>query len=483
MSHTTLIYPHQLFKTNPALKKGRQVFLIEEPLILTYNPIHRQKLFFHLKSLDYYEEYLKQKGYQVTRLEIKKYKTTEAIFSEIKTKGVTTIHVIDTTDNYLEKAIRNSRLERIWYESPQFILTKNEAIEEFQRAKKFMATFYKNVRLKKNILVANNAPTGGKWSFDEDNRKKVPKGVTVPNEINITPLTESEIERLNTIPAEAYGENGIWLPYTHKNAEQYLKIFLSERFQLFGDYEDAIIKDKIRLWHSTLSPLLNCGLLTPEQVMAEALAYAEINDIPINSLEGFVRQIIGWREFIRASYECEGSTMRNKNFFHHKKTLPKSFWDGSTQLPPFDCTIKKALSCGYNHHIERLMVMGNGLLLLGIHPNEVYRWFMGMYIDAYDWVMIPNVYGMSQFADGGSFATKPYISGANYLKKMSDYEKGDWENIWTALYWSFIDNYKEVFLQNHRMSMMPRLLAKMDNVKKQDYLDTAEQFKEKIFKK
>ena len=164
---------------------------------------------------------------------------------------------------------------------------------------------------------------------------------------------------------------------------------------------------------------------------------------------------------MRASYEVDGDQMRQKNFFNHTKALPDSFWDGSTTIDPVDHAIKTALEYGYNHHIERLMVMGNVMLLSQTNPHDVYRWFMGMYIDAYDWVMVPNVYGMSQFADGGSFATKPYISGANYIKKMSDYKKGDWEETWTALYWNFINTHLEVFTSNHRMSMMPRLLERM----------------------
>jgi deoxyribodipyrimidine photolyase-related protein len=178
---------------------------------------------------------------------------------------------------------------------------------------------------------------------------------------------------------------------------------------------------------------------------------------------------------MRASYEVDGDQMRQKNFFNHTRALPDSFWDGSTTIDPVDHAIKTALEYGYNHHIERLMVMGNVMLLSQTNPHDVYGWFMGMYIDAYDWVMVPNVYGMSQFADGGSFATKPYISGANYIKKMSDYKKGDWEETWTALYWNFINTHLEVFKSNHRMSMMPRLLEKMNPETRERHLDLAKE--------
>ena len=189
-----------------------------------------------------------------------------------------------------------------------------------------------------------------------------------------------------------------------------------------------------------------------------------------------MRQIIGWREFIRASYECDSLTMRTKNFWEHKRRLPQTFWNGTTEVEPIDTSIKNALAYGYTHHIERLMVLGNFMLLAQIHPDEVYRWFMAMYVDAYDWVMVPNVYGMSQFADGGSFATKPYISGSNYLKKMSNYSTGEWEELWTALYWNFIEVNKNFFVSNHRLSMMPRLLDKMNAQKKANYTMIARKY-------
>ena len=207
--------------------------------------------------------------------------------------------------------------------------------------------------------------------------------------------------------------------------------------------------------------------------MKAVIRYGNEHDISLNCVEGFVRQVIGWREFIRASYECDGVTMRTKNFWKQTRPLPESFWDATTGVLPLDNAVEKALAYGYNHHIERLMVLGNFMLLTKTNPDHVYRWFMGMYVDAYDWVMVPNVYGMSQFADGGIFATKPYISGSSYLKKMSDYPTGDWEELWTALYWNFISEHKDFFLSNHRLSMMPRLLEKMSKEKQDGYRTVA----------
>ena len=242
--------------------------------------------------------------------------------------------------------------------------------------------------------------------------------------------------------------------------------FLRNRFFDFGKYEDAILKDEIFLHHSVLTPMLNVGLLTPKFIINQSIAFANNNDIPINSLEGFVRQIIGWREFIRGIYQVKGSTQRTTNFFQFKRKIPPSFYDGTTGIEPIDDTIKKVLKTAYCHHIERLMILGNFMVLCEFDPDEVYRWFMELFIDAYDWVMVPNVYGMSQFSDGGLMATKPYISGSNYLRKMSNYKNGSWQEVWDALYWNFIDKNRDVFIKNPRMKFMVSMYDKMNDEKK-----------------
>jgi len=481
MSEATLIYPQQLFSIHPAIQSGRPIYLIEESLLLTHNPIHRQKLIFHKLSLDAYEVFLHAAGHQVVRITLSACTTTTSVFTRLKKDGIKTIHVVDTTDAYLEKAIAASGLERVWHESPQFILEKQDAIDRFVASKRQMARFYKQLRTDKNILLEKDgSPTGGQWSFDADNRKKIPKSTPLPTEpvLEQSPEITAAAAWADSLGAESYGDTGCWLPVTHKAAEVFLQDFLHDRFDQFGPFEDALHTEGTRLWHSALSPLLNCGLLTPQYVLTTALSYATTHDIPLNSTEGFVRQILGWREFMRASYESDGATMRQQNFFNHTRSLPKSFWNGTTNLIPVDHAITTALAFGYNHHIDRLMVLGNVMLLSQVHPDEVYSWFMSMYVDAYDWVMVPNVYGMSQFADGGSFATKPYISGSNYLKKMSNFPAGHWEETWTALYWNFIDTHQDFFKSNHRLSMMPRLLEKMEPEKKAAHISVAKHYLE-----
>ena len=219
--------------------------------------------------------------------------------------------------------------------------------------------------------------------------------------------------------------------------------------------------------------MLNIGLLNPSDVVARALE--EHESVSMNSLEGFVRQVIGWREYMRLVYRHYGVQQRTKNYWQHHRPLPRSFYDGTTGIDPVDHSIRRVLKYGYCHHIERLMVLGNFMLLCEFSPDAIYQWFMEMFVDAYDWVMVPNVYGMSQHADGGMITTKPYISGSAYVLKMSDFKKGDWCPIWDALYWNFIAKHRDFFSSNPRMSVMTGQLDRMGD-KLQQHQRTAEAF-------
>jgi deoxyribodipyrimidine photolyase-related protein len=218
--------------------------------------------------------------------------------------------------------------------------------------------------------------------------------------------------------------------------------------------------------------LLNVGLLTPAQVLESVFEFAGKNEIPLNSQEGFVRQILGWREFIRGVYQWKSSVERTTNFWGVERKIPDSFWTGDTGIEPLDQIIQKVLKTSYAHHIERLMVVGNFMLLCEFNPDEVYRWFMEMFIDAYDW----NVYGMSQFADGGLMATKPYISGINYLMKISDLKKGEWQKTWDSLFWRFMHVHRDFFKRNPRLGMLVRSFDSMDLRKRNILLQVAEDY-------
>jgi deoxyribodipyrimidine photolyase-related protein len=256
--------------------------------------------------------------------------------------------------------------------------------------------------------------------------------------------------------------------------------FLANRFEHFGDYEDAIVEGESWLWHSVLTPSMNIGLLTPGEVVKATTDFGKKNDVPLNSLEGFLRQVIGWREFMRATYEDLGVAMRTTNHWQHRRAMPKSFYDGTTGIVPVDDTIRRILDTGYCHHIERLMVLGGFMFLCEIDPDDIYRWFMEMFVDSYDWVMVPNVYAMSQNADGGLITTKPYFSGSSYVRKMSHYEQDSWCEIWDALYWRWILNHVDDLGKNPRWAMMCRMAMKMKASKRKQHLEVAEAFLRKL---
>lgn len=479
-----LIFPHHLFADSPLLQNGFPIYIIEEHLFFRQYKFHKQKIAFHRASMKCYEAMLKKDGHKVHYIDSDDPKSDIRLFL----KGLTateTLHYIDPTDNWLEKRFKafSSKIQLVTYTSPLFLNDKKENSSFFRSDKKFFfqTTFYKQQRKRLGVLLNDDGtPEGGKWSFDTENRKKYPKG-KVPPKVEF-PVACKYWEEATIYVQKRFSDNPGYIhsqkyyPINHAEATAWLEQFLINRFHDFGTYEDAIVQEENILNHSLLSPLMNVGLVSPQSILNSALNYAEKNDIPINSTEGFVRQIIGWREFIRGMYELNGSFARTKNHWDFQRKIPESFYDGTTGIIPVDEVIKKVLETGYCHHIERLMVLGNFMVLCEFHPDEVYRWFMELFIDAYDWVMVPNIYGMSQFADGGSFATKPYISGSNYLKKMSNFPKGEWQEIWDGLFWRFMNVHRGTFSKNPRMSMLLKTMERMSDEKRNSHFEKAEKF-------
>lgn len=463
MKTAKLIFPHQLFEDNPLLKKEGDFYLIEEYLFFKQYNFHQQKIAFHRATMKFYEHFLLAQKQSVHYIESQeKIADIRNLIPYLKDKGYQKIIIIDPVDNWLLRRIKKGcsemEMEIEILDSLMFLNTSKELKTFFNPEKKkfFQTEFYRQQRISRKVLLDNNnQPLGGQWTFDTENRKKYPKGKAV---VNVEyPKSNNWIEEALSYTQKYFGKNvgniesNTYYPVTFEESKAWLQQFLEKRFKEFGDYEDAILQKEILLNHSLLTPMLNVGLLTPEYIISETIQFAEEKDIPINSLEGFVRQIIGWREFIRGVYVSKGREERTRNYWSFKRKIPKSFYDGTTGIFPVDETIKKVSKTGYCHHIERLMVLGNFMLLCEFDPDEVYQWFMEFFIDAYDWVMVPNVYGMSQFADGGLMSTKPYISGSNYLMKMSDYPKGDWQEIWDALFWRFMDKHRAFFLSNPRL--------------------------------
>jgi len=391
--------------------------------------------------------------------------------------------VDDWLTRRLRKACKDYQIELTILDSPLF-LNSNQDLSIFfkpERKKFFQTEFYKKERIRHKLLLdEHGGPLGGQWTYDTENRKKYPKGKQTPS---IQWPTKNAVQQEAMIYVQTHFPQAIGTanelinyPTDHESSTLWLRNFLAQRLSEFGDYEDAILQHENLLHHSLLTPMLNVGLLTPKQVLEETLRYSQTHQVPLNSLEGFIRQIIGWREFIRGVYVSKGREERVNNFWGFTRRLPDSFYTGHTGILPVDRTIQKVLQTSYCHHIERLMILGNFMLLCEFHPDEVYRWFMEHFIDAYDWVMVPNVYGMSQFADGGLMSTKPYISGSNYLMKMSDYPKGDWQECWDALFWRFLHRHRAFFLQHPRLGMLVKTFDKWDAAKRETLLLRAENY-------
>jgi len=502
MKSTLLLFPNQLFETHHDVGiSTHTIVLIEDALFFKDHqyPVnfHCKKLIFHRASMQCYASYLRDLGFTVNYLEWQE-KGLDHFFKQLiqehaKKNEKPNLTLYDSVDFALNKRLKRhcaeNNIQPVWLQSKLFINTNAEN-KDYRASKKrwFMADFYQFQRRRLNILIENNKPIGGKWSFDEANRKKIPKKLRdeIPK-LKFPKENKWVIEAkdyVSTIFPNALGNNqNFEYPIDHESAQTWLKEFLQQRFANFGVYEDALVPQQGWLYHSILTPMLNAGLLSPQTVIDQALEYANTHDIAINSLEGFIRQIIGWREFMRATYVDLGVTMRTNNHWQHRRNIPSSFYDGTTGIKPIDDVIKRTLETGYCHHIERLMVLGGFMFLCEFEPKQIYQWFMELFIDSYDWVMVPNVFAMSQNADGGLITSKPYFSGSSYLKKMgyddihteSENDK-NWCAIWDGLYWRWIDNHAEELSKNPRWAMMCSMARKMDTEKLLSHRSIADDF-------
>ncbi|OYU96259.1 MAG: cryptochrome/photolyase family protein [Bacteroidetes bacterium B1(2017)] len=377
------------------------------------------------------------------------------------------------------------------YDSEHFYTNREELGNLFAGKKTFvMETFYRYMRIKHSVLVQpDNKPLHGKWNFDTDNRKKLPK-----NQIPILPflfsnkVTEIEkdlkVAQINTI-GTVDSENFIW-PINREQSLLLLDFFLANCLPLFGTFQDAMAPKEWSLYHSRISFSLNTKMLSPKEVVDKAIeAYFKNEDkVEFHQLEGFVRQIIGWREYMRGIYWLKMPGYAKSNFFEHEQKLPDWYWTGNTKMNCLKNSISQSLEFAYAHHIQRLMITGNFALLAGVHPDEVDAWYLGIYMDAFDWVEITNTRGMSQFADGGIVGTKPYVSSAAYIQKMSSYCGGCYYDYskktgpkscpFNSLYWNFYDKHEEKLSKNPRIGMMYNVWHKMSPSAKAELLEQAD---------
>ena len=482
-----LILGNQLFPLEMQnIEDGETVFMCEDSGLCTYEKHHKSKIALFFNAMRSFRDSLEAANIDCIYYDFNnKFEDSyiKKLSSEIKDNNFSCIRFFEIEDkpfeNEIMQMISDLDIKCEVLNTPMF-LDSRESFKDFVGDKKFLlqANYYKKARKEMDILIENEKPVGGKWSFDDENRKKLPKDYLIPKLPVIKERDDSdEISNfINTEFNDHPGNINNIFPYTTEQALDWLDTFFEERFKDFGPYEDAIFMGEHFQLHSALSSSMNLGIITPQQIITKAKDYAEANDIPLNSLEGFVRQIIGWREFIRGIYQNFSEKMINSNYWNHNRKLSEAWYTGDTGIEPLDDAIKGALEFGYTHHINRLMVLASIMNMSRIHPSEIYKWFMEMFVDSSEWVMVPNVFGMGTFADGGIFASKPYISGSSYILRMSNFKKGDWCEIVDGLYWKFIEDNKEFFAKNPRLSLMIRALEKLDQERKLRIFKAAEIF-------
>ena len=485
------------------LRAGQPVLMIEDLAVASAYRYHRLRLLHTFVAMRSFRDALLERGIAVryfelpASLEVPFWRRLAAeLEADLEAghpdqgKGLQVAEIADRGfEQQLQRFCQEQKVGLTVLPSPAFLESVAESRVWFEgRRRPLMKSFYERQRRRLGLLLeADGSPTGGRWSFDADNRRRLPKQYREPP-LPVVAASAHEPavrELIGAHFAHHPGELGaLWIPYDQAGADAWLRQFLRQRLDDFGPYEDALSQHHDTLQHSLLSPLLNIGLLSPAAVIEATLEQVHQRQggeapVPIASLEGFLRQVIGWREFVRGIDRLHGERQASANFWNHQRQLAPCWSDGSTGLPPLDRAIERLNRLAYNHHIERLMVIGNLMLLCEIQPQAVHRWFMERYLDSYEWVMGPNVYGMGQMSDGGIFATKPYICGSNYILKMGDFKRGPWCEIWDGLYWRFIDRHRAFFQANPRLSMMVRLLERLEPERRQRLFAAAEAFIER----
>ena len=496
MKQIGVIFPDDLSVNNKVLTaiKKSDPLLVYEPCDTFYQlKHHKHKLVLLISALRHWTKYLEQDFKNIVHIKITKKRDVDLMhqLEDLHQKDPFDIlHVTQPSDHGVLTQLMffgsKYNVELNIHSDTKFI-DSIEGFSEWSKDKKSLVQeyYYRWLRKKYSLLMDGDKPLGGKWNFDKENQKSISKLKESPkprqklksDEITISTMVDVE----NCFPDSVGNlENFNWA-VTHADARKQLQNFLESYFKSFGDFQDAIDKNNSTLFHSLLSPYINSGLLDPMECIVDAVSHfnESRNNIPINALEGFVRQILGWREFIRGVYWENMPQYKEKNFWSHKNSLNNNWYSGETGIPLLDDAIQESVNTGYTHHINRLMIISNLMNLSNIKPKEIYQWFMEMYVDSADWVMVPNVFGMGTYADGGIFSTKPYICGSSYMLRMSNYKKGEWCDAVDGLYWRFIETNREFFAKNPRLGLMLKSLDRMDQDRKIKIYSAADQFIEK----
>ncbi|QFU08684.1 Deoxyribodipyrimidine photo-lyase-related protein [Rhodobacteraceae bacterium THAF1] len=497
MSRLILVLADQLTRNVAALRDYRDgdlIVMAEVSDEATYVPHHPRKIAFLFTAMRKFAASLREEGLAVAYTTLDDPENTGSITGELIRRadehGVSEVIATEPGEWRLIQALNDCPLTVRQIEDDRFIATHAE-FERWAEGRKElrMEWWYREMRRKTGLLMEGDEPAGGKWNYDHDNRKPAPGEIDFSGPMRFTP--DETTEEVLTLVGNRFGNSfgsldDFWFGTDSEQASRALTRFIKHALPNFGDYQDAMMSEEQFLYHSIISVYLNSGLLDPMDACRAAEDAWKAGDAPINAVEGFIRQIIGWREYVRGIYYREGSDYAKRNDLNHNRSLPGFFWGDDTQMRCISKTVEQTRTQAYAHHIQRLMVTGNFALLAGLNPQEVQDWYMAVYADAYEWVMSANVIGMTQFADGGIVASKPYVSSANYIDKMSDYCKGCHYSAkkktgegacpFNLLYWHFLDRHREKFEKNPRMAQMYATWDRMSDEKQTTIRDEADTF-------
>ncbi len=498
VSRLILILGDQLTPDIAALKsadKTRDIVVMAEVADeAAYVPHHPKKIAFLFSAMRHFAQMLREDGWCVdcSRLDddVGHASIGATLLAAAERYDTSKVTATEPGEWRLIAHLNDLPLEMTLLEDDRFI-TSHAEFEAWAKGRKElrMEWFYRDMRRKTGLLMEGDKPAGGKWNFDHDNRKPAPGAVDFSGPMQFTP--DATTKTVLDLVEARFGNNfGVlrpfWFAVTPENARRALTHFIKGALPKFGDYQDAMLTDEKFLWHSILSVYLNAGLLSSLEICRAAEAAYQAGDAPLNAVEGFIRQIIGWREFVRGIYFLEGPDYTSRNALGHDRKLPALYWGADTKMQCLSQAVAQTRDEAYAHHIQRLMVTGNFALLAGIAPHAVHEWYLAVYADAYEWVEAPNTIGMSQFADGGLVGSKPYVSSGNYIDRMSDYCKscayavktktGEGACPFNLLYWHFLDRHRARFESNPRMGNMYRTWDRMNPDKRETIVAEADAF-------
>ncbi len=460
---------------------------------------HKAKIAYILSAMRHHAAALRERGWHVDYVKLNDPGNSGSFTGEIaratQRHNIDSIRVTEAGEWRIMEMIENWEdqfgLPVTICPDTRFVATHQD-FEDWAEGKKQlrMEFFYREMRRKTKILLDEDAkPEGGKWNYDSENRKPAQRDLLMPQPIRFRSdnITKDVIDLVGAHFAGHPGSlDHFYFAVTHDEAMRQKRKFLDDALPQFGDYQDAMLTGEPFLWHSILSPYINSGLLDPLALCREVEQRYHDGDVPLNAAEGFIRQIIGWREYVRGIYWREGPDYAHRNFLSADRKLPDFYYTGKTDMHCMAQAIGQTLDMAYAHHIQRLMITGNFALIAGIDPHQVHQWYLEVYADAYEWVELPNTLGMSQFSDGGIIASKPYASSGNYINKMSDYcsecrfdvkqRTGPDACPFNALYWDFLDRNKDKLGDNNRLAMPYRTWDKMDENTQRDIRDSAATF-------